>query len=118
MRYLCLIYNDERLVEALSLQEFRTMGSECLAYEEELRKRGELAATESLQPVRTATSIRVQAGRTKVFDGPLVQGHEQLTGFYLIEASDLDHAIRLASRIPPARLGGVEVRPVRSAHDV
>ncbi len=113
MKYLCLIYADEKRLDALSPAEYEAVEAECMTYEEELRKNGQLTAAEALQPVAAATTVRVRQGRAAVTDGPFAQTKEQLAGFYLIEVGDLDVAMRIASGIPPARFGSVEVRPVR-----
>jgi hypothetical protein len=86
---------------------------ECMACGENLRERGVLVAAEALQPIETATTVRVRNGRVSITDGPFAETKEQLAGFYLIEATDLNDAIAVASKIPPARAGSVEVRPVR-----
>jgi hypothetical protein len=86
---------------------------ECLAYDKGLRESGRCIASEALEPVATATTVRVRDGKVSVSDGPFAETKEQLAGFYLIEASDLDEAIELAAKIPPACVGSVEVRPIR-----
>jgi hypothetical protein len=86
---------------------------ECANCGEGLRDRGQLLAAEPLHPVDTATTVRVRNGRVTVVDGPFAETKEQLAGFYLIEARDLNDAIAVASKIPPAREGSIEVRPVR-----
>jgi len=106
MKYLCLVYGEEGTLDAVS-------DGECLAFGEELRTGGHRLAAEALQPVQTATTIRVRNGRLLLTDGPFAETKEQLAGFYLIDARDLNEAIHLASKIPPARIGSVEVRPVR-----
>ncbi|HLD66243.1 MAG TPA: YciI family protein [Pseudomonas sp.] len=113
MKYLCLIYQDEKVLEALSGREWDALASECQAYSEELRSRGHYLGGEALQPVLTATTLRARGGKLSMTDGPFAETREQLAGFYLLEARDLNEALQLAARIPPARLGGVEVRPVR-----
>ena len=80
---------------------------------EMLRQSGRYIAAEALQPVRTAKTVRVRAGKSSVTDGPFTEAKEYLAGFYLVEARDMDDAIEIASKIPPARVGGIEVRPVR-----
>jgi hypothetical protein len=87
--------------------------SDCMTFGESLRGSGRCIAAEALQPVETATTVRVRDGRASVTDGPFAETKEQLAGFYLIEARDLDEAIRVATQIPPARAGTIEVRPVR-----
>jgi len=86
---------------------------ECLACGDGFRKSGLLVAAEALHPVATATTVRVRNGKVSVTDGPVAKTKEQLAGFYLIEARDLNEAIQVAAKIPPAREGSVEVRPVR-----
>jgi hypothetical protein len=106
MRYLCLVYGEERKLGEMDDRK-------CLAYDAEVRARGECIASEALEPVATATTVRVRNGRMSVTDGPFAETKEQLAGFYLIEARDLNEAIRIASKIPPAEVGCVEVRPIR-----
>jgi hypothetical protein len=84
-----------------------------MAYGESLRKSGRHIAAEALQPVHTATTVRVRNGKVAMTDGPFAETKEQLAGFYLIDAKDLDEAVELAAKIPPARVGSIEVRPVR-----
>jgi hypothetical protein len=113
MKYLCLIYTDERAVRALTDGEHAAVERQCLGYEAELREHGRLLAVEALQSVEAATTVRVRSERVLVTDGPFAETKEQLAGFYLVDAHDLNGAIRIAAGIPPARLGSVEVRPVR-----
>jgi hypothetical protein len=102
----CLVYGDE--------QQLKTVAdSECLGWGQTLRKSGRYIAAEALEPVRTAKTVRVRAGQSVVTDGPFTETKEFLAGFYLIDAKDLDEAIAIASQIPPARIGSIEVRPVR-----
>jgi len=112
MKYLCLIYNEERNVYAMPPEALEAVAGECHAYDETLKRSGEFIARERLQPVNTATTIRFGNGKVSVTDGPFAETKEQLAGFYLIEARDLNDAIRVASDIPPGRLGCIEVRPV------
>jgi hypothetical protein len=111
MKYLCLVYSDERKLDAVP-------DNECLSYDAALRKSGHCLASEALQPIRTATTVRVRDGKVSVTDGPFAETKEQLTGFYLIEASDLNEAIQLAAKIPPARVGSIEVRPIRPIREL
>ncbi len=106
MKYLCLVYLEEQKLRAVA-------DTECAACGTGFRERGILIAAEALHPAETATTVRVRNGRTTVTDGPFAETKEQLAGFYLIEAKDLDEAIQVAAKIPPAREGSVEVRPVR-----
>jgi hypothetical protein len=113
VKYLCLVYVDEVKLEALSESETDTLVRESLAYDGMLRENGHYVCSEALQPVRTATTVRVRNGRLSATDGPFAETKEQLGGFILIDATDLNEAIRVASKIPPGRLGCVEVRPIR-----
>ena len=106
MKYLCLVYLDEKRLNELPDED-------CVAYDTSIRKSGHCLASEALQSVQTATTVRVRSGRTTITDGPFAETKEQLAGFYLIEAQDLNEAIEIASKIPPARVGSIEVRPVR-----
>lgn len=111
MKYLCLVYLDEKNPD-------KCADSECLAYDASIRKSGHCLASEALESVETATTVRVRNGRMSVTDGPFAETKEQLAGFYMIEAKDLNEAIQLAARVPPARLGSVEVRPIRPIREV
>lgn len=106
MKYLCLVYGEEDRISTMD-------DHECLAYDRGLRDSGHCLASEALEPVATASTVRVRNGKVSVSDGPFAETKEQLAGFYLVEARDLDEAIELASRIPPARVGSIEVRPIR-----
>src|SRR5207302_6503653 len=86
---------------------------ECMAYDQSLRNAGRCLASEALQPIHTATTVRVRNGKVSVTDGPFAETKECLAGFYMIEARDLNEAIQIASRIPPAQVGSIEVRPIR-----
>src|SRR5437764_12867814 len=85
----------------------------CMAFDEGLRKANRWIASEALQPVRTAKTVRVRDGKVSVIDGPLGETKEYLAGFYMIDAADIQDAIPIASQIPPARIGSIEVRPAR-----
>jgi hypothetical protein len=113
MKYLCMVYVDEKALDALTERDYDALTDESLAYDEELRKSGHFIVAQALQPVRTATSIRIRNGKVSATDGPFVETKEQLGGFVLIDARDLNEAIQLAAKIPPARLGGIEVRPIK-----
>ena len=113
MKYLCSVFYDEKNLDALSSKESEALDSESLAYDDVLRKGGHFLAAQALQPVEAATTIRVRGGKVTVTDGPFAETHEQIGGFLLIEARDLNEAIQLASRIPAIRLGGIEVRPIK-----
>jgi len=106
MKYLCLVYLDEKRLDELPDED-------CVAYDTAVRKSGHCIASEALESVQTATTVRVRNGKVAVTDGPFAETKEQLAGFYMIEARDLNEAIQLASKIPPARVGSIEVRPIR-----
>ena len=106
MKYLCLVYLDEKRLDELPDED-------CVAFDEGIRNSGHCIASEALQSVQTATTVRVRNGRASITDGPFAETKEQLAGFYMIEARDLNEAIQIASKIPPARVGSIEVRPVR-----
>ncbi len=106
MKYLCLVYGEENKIAAMD-------DHECLAYDAGVRKSGHCVASEALEPVATATTVRVRNGKLSVSDGPFAETKEQLAGFYLIEARDLNEAIQLAAKVPPAKVGSIEVRPIR-----
>ena len=106
MKYLCLVYMDERRLEEID-------DNECMDCGEALRASGHMIGGEALQSVQTATTVRIRNGRVSVTDGPFAETKEQLAGFYMIEAKDLNEAIQVATKIPPARVGSIEVRPVR-----
>ena len=113
MKYLCLVYHTEQQLDALPAHEYDALVRDTLANDEELRGSGHLLTAGVLDYVQTATTVRVRGGRVSITDGPFAETKEQLGGYVLIEARDLNEAIRLASRMPPARLGSIEVRPMR-----
>jgi hypothetical protein len=114
MKYLCLIYVDEQRLDGMPAAVIDAVTEECEAHTGALRNDGRLLACERLEPVRAATTVRARNGKVSVTDGPFAETKEQLEGFYLIDARDLNEAIRIASQIPPGRLGCVEVRPIHS----
>src|SRR5439155_1381956 len=106
MQYLGLVDGEEQALANMP-------DSHCVAFDEQIRKSGHCIASEALQPVSTATTVRVRNGKVSVTDGPFAETKEFLAGFYMIEARDLNEAIQLAARIPPAAVGSIEVRPIR-----
>jgi hypothetical protein len=112
MQYLCLIYNDEKKLAAMPKADYDTFAAGHLALDDELQKSGHYVAAQALQAVRTATTVRIRNGRLSTTDGPFAETKEQLGGFFLIEAKNLDEAIGIAARIPSARTGSIEVRPI------
>lgn len=113
MKYLCLVYYSEAEVGQMSPDEWLALNYECVAYGEEIAASGHRLGGSALEPTTTAVTVRVRDGQTRVTDGPFAETREQLAGFYLLDARDIDDAVRTAARIPPARLGSIEIRPVR-----
>jgi hypothetical protein len=112
MQYLCLIYEDEQKAAAMTQEEQGQLFHDYNQFTKDIRASGHWKAGEALQPVSTATTVRVRDGKTVTTDGPFAETREQLGGFYLVEAKDLDEAISIAARIPTARTGSIEVRPI------
>jgi hypothetical protein len=117
MKYLCLAYYDEKKFEALPEAQLRAIVSQCPPHDEELRRSGHLVAQASLGPTKSSAVIRPRNGRPAVTDGPFAETKEQVGGFFIIEARDLNEAVRVASKHPAAHLGeqmgwGIEVRPI------
>jgi hypothetical protein len=110
MKYLCLVYLDENRLDELPDEE-------CVEYDASIRASGHCLASEALESVHTATTVRVRNGKLAVTDGPFAETKEQLAGFYMVEARDLNEAIQLAAKIPPARVGSIEVRPIRAIRE-
>src|SRR5260221_11483066 len=106
MKYLCLVYGEESKIQNMD-------DVKCLAYDKSIRESGHCLSSEALESIAAATTVRVRGGKVSITDGPFAETKEQLAGFYLIEASDMDEAVRLASKIPPAEVGSIEVRPIR-----
>ena len=112
MKYLCMAYEEERELTQLTEREWHALRQETLEYVEALRATGRLLDARPLKSATTASTVRVRDGRLSVTDGPFAETKEQLGGYFLIEADDLDEAIRIAARWPSARFGIIEVRPV------
>ena len=112
MQYLLLIYADEQQYWALGEEERDALHAEYGAFTQSIHESGAMVGGGQLQPTRSATSVRIRNGKTLVTDGPFAETKEQLGGYYVIEAESLDDAIEHASKIPSARLGSIEVRPV------
>lgn len=113
MKYLCLIYDEEAKMANMSEADANAFMGEYFAFTEAIKKSGHLLGGEALQPTQTATTVRVRQGKISTTDGPFAETKEQLGGYYLIDAKDLNDAIQVASRIPSARIGSVEVRPIQ-----
>ena len=112
MKYLCLIYHDENVREAMMKQDADKMRADYFSFTDDIRKSGHYLGGNALQPTATATTVRVRNGRTATTDGPFAETKEQLAGYYLVEAKDLNDAVLVGARIPGARFGSIEVRPI------
>jgi hypothetical protein len=113
MKYLCLIYDAEKSLAAMSKTETDSFMGEYFAFTTAIRNSGHFLAGHALKPVHTATTVRMRGGKLSTTDGPFAETKEQLGGFYLIEARDLNEAIQIAARIPSAKIGSIEVRPIQ-----
>ena len=113
MKYLCMVIIDEKRLQALSERESQALDDESLDYDDALRKGGHFLAAQALESVSSATTVRLRSGKVSLTDGPFAETNEQIGGFILIEAKDLNEAIQLASHIPAIRFGAVEVRPIK-----
>jgi hypothetical protein len=112
MKYLCLVFTDERLLEQMPRERLDELVREHSALDDELKGAGQFVHANALQPAHQAVTVRIRQDRISVTDGPFAETKEQLTGYYLVEARDLNDAIQVAARVPSARMGCVEVRPV------
>ncbi len=112
MRYICLVYHEEKELRGLPRADAARLDADSLAYDRKLGKAGKLVVAEALQPVRTAKTVRRRKGKVLVTDGPFAETKEQLLGFVMIEARDLDEALAIAAGIPLAAMGAVEVRAI------
>jgi hypothetical protein len=112
MKYLCLIYDNEKAWETMSKEESGAIFGEYGALTNDIKKSGHWVGGNPLQPTATATTVRVRQGKISTTDGPFAETKEQLGGYYLVEAKDLNEAIQLAARIPSVRTGSIEVRPI------
>ena len=113
MKYLCMVFYDENIINNMTSSEWKSLNNECVACGEGLWESGKRVGGNVLHPTNTATSLRVRDGKTVITDGPFAETKEQLAGFYLLDARDLNEALQLASKIPPARFGTIEIRPIR-----
>ena len=113
MKYLCLIYDDESKWGTMPQAEAEAMMGEYFAFTEGIKQSGHYIGGEALQPTQTATSVRVRSGKISTTDGPFAETKEQLGGYYLINAKDLNVAIQVASKIPSSRSGTIEIRPIQ-----
>ena len=112
MKYLCLAYYDEKKFETLTEADMAAIGRECGPLDEDLQRSGHLLEVGSLAATKDSVSLRPRNGKVTVTDGPYAETKEQLGGYYILECADLDEAIECAARIPTARVGSVEIRPI------
>ena len=112
MQYLLLIYDPEKAWTTMPEGERNQMFAEYMTFTNDIKASGHHRGGDALQPTHTATTVRVRDGKTSTTDGPFAETREQLGGYYLIEAKDLDEATRIAARIPSAKIGSIEVRPI------
>lgn len=112
MKFLCLAYEEQRVLDDLSQDEWTGLRAETLAYVDELARNGHLVVTQALQSADTARTVQVREGKPLLTDGPFAETKEQLGGFFLIEAADMEEAVQIALKWPSARLGTIEVRPI------
>ena len=113
MKYLCLVYVEEKVLHALPKNERQSLSDESMAFCADLEHKGQLIAASPLHPIESATTVRVRNGKTSTTDGPFAETKEQLGGFIAIDVRDLNDAIRVAAHFPAARIGSVEVRPMK-----
>ena len=113
MKFLFLIYHEEKVLDTMPPKEMQKLVDSALDYDDEIRGSGHYIVSNALQRARTARTIRVRGGKATVTDGPFAETKEQLAGFYLIDATDLNEAIQVAAKIPLARRGSIEVRPIK-----
>lgn len=106
MKYICLVYGIERDIARMD-------DTHCLDFDQSIRDSGHCLSSEALESTSTARTVRVRDGKMNVVDGPFAETKEMLAGFYLIDAKDMDEAVAIAARIPPAQVGSIEVRPIR-----
>ena len=112
MQYMCLIYDDETMWQTMPEDKRNGIMGEYMGFTQSIRDSGNMVAGDALQPTSTATTVRIRNGETLTTDGPFAETKEQLGGYYVIEAKDADEALAIAARIPSARYGSIEVRPV------
>jgi hypothetical protein len=113
MKFMFMIYHDQNVLDAMPEKEMQALVDSAIEYSEEIERSGHYIASDALQPSQTARTIRIQAGKVSTTAGPFAETKEQLGGFFVINAKDMDEACAIAARFPPARVGVVEIRPVK-----
>ncbi len=117
MKYMLLIYDAEATLARMSPEEAQRFQDEYMKFTAEIGASGHLLGGDALESIRTATTVRIREGKLSATDGPFAETREQLGGYYLIEARDLDEALRIAARVPSARTGSIEVRPLVTTYE-
>jgi hypothetical protein len=117
MKYMLLIYDAEQEIAKMSQEEGERFFAEYMKFTDEIRASGHLVSGDALEPIRTATTVRIRDGKLSTTDGPFAETREQLGGYYVIEAKDLDEALKIAARVPSARTGSIEVRPLVASYE-
>ncbi|PZV34303.1 YciI family protein [Mesorhizobium kowhaii] len=112
MQYVCLVYGEEKDLHAMTTERLAKLDADSLAYDRSLDQRGMLIIAQALQPVKTSKTVRRRKGKRLITDGPFAETKEQLLGFVMIEAKDLDEALEIAGEIPLAEIGTIEVRAI------
>jgi len=118
MKFIVLIYNDPKLLDALPASEFKSTMRECFEHADEMQRGGKLLESQQLESVKTAKTIRIRNGKTTIVDGPFAETKEVLGGFNIVEANDYDEAMKLALMFPWAESGAIEIRPIKDLNDV
>ena len=113
MKFMFMIYHDENVLDAMPETEMQPLVDSAIEYAEEIRRSGHYVASDALQRTRTARTVRIRAGKASTTAGPFAETKEQLGGFFVIEAKDMDEAYAASPRFPPARVAAIEVRPVQ-----
>ena len=113
MRFMFMIHHEEKVLDSMPEKEMQALVDSAIEYAEELQRSGHYIASNALQRIKTARTIRVEAGKASTSVGPFAETKEQLGGFFVIEARDMDEACAIAAKFPPARVGVIEVRPVQ-----
>ena len=118
MLYMLLIYDDEKVWQTMPEAESAQLFGEYMAFTKQIKDSGHFRSGDALQPIQTATTVRVRDGKTSRTDGPFAETREQLGGYYIVDAKDLDEATAIAARIPSAKIGSIEIRPVMPTPDM
>ncbi len=116
MKYLCLIYHDEQQLDAMPAADMSALNAAHLDFNDRIRATGRQLVADALEPARKASCVRIRKGKMTITDGPFAEAKEMVAGFYFFDARDMDEAIEIASQIPSASVGTIEIRPARQLH--